>query len=688
MKIFLIIFCLAIVLTWPAFLHLNEKYMGDGGDSYEYASYSLLVAKQLREFKFPFSHTNFWRYPNGFDFSRGSDSYLTTFLGGVLTLIFNAPAGYNLAILLIMTTNGWLSYLFFKNLTSSTRLGLAGMIIYGFSFNSLAKGANHANLLFTGGLVLYAYAIWQFVHTQNITTKQLIIFFLGLFLTILGSTEYFLMLLFFTFIYWTVCLIFFREDLISLILKLFKVQKKFFLGLLVTGILTTLVYQQFIFAFIRKEFIPPQRENYLDLYTPSTWDYLLPNKFFHLQISKYLSSPSYSTIERSVFFGFAEIILFLGFCLTQNHKRSKLFVLAFFLIPFLLSMGYGRDNSFFLLPYHFLRNSFPFNIMTQPGRFVVIAYFFSSIGIILFLQKYQKNWKFLFLIIALLVLERLPYKTYLSDALNNESYYSTVAKQDSLAVIDLPINIFYQKHNINSFYYNKPIINGYIHFPADGKKEKEFITKNYWLTRFICSEDDPILKMGVNEDYEDTINMKMLDWLNQSNITTFVIHKDDKLNHPVCTNVRLRLNRLFPFQAVLRPTKEEKVLSTMMTNGKPKFTVYFPQNGEFFIDGVTFNPTYVTSYYISQNDKPISLDYHWEIDNNQVAILFPKYKISLPVNAGSFITFYSDAQQKNTYFGLWYRYIATDGSSAQKVPIRLENIYEDEKAAVYKLNKL
>jgi hypothetical protein len=150
---------ITILFTWPGILSLSSRYIGDGYDNYEYASYQSLAAQRITSGQFPFGFTNFWRYPVGFDFGRGFDSYLTVSTGAFLKLFLGMPLSYNLTIYVLLILNGLFSYIFFRYLTGSKSLGLIGAIIYGFSFYALARGSSHPNLMFEGGIPLLFLAV-------------------------------------------------------------------------------------------------------------------------------------------------------------------------------------------------------------------------------------------------------------------------------------------------------------------------------------------------------------------------------------------------------------------------------------------------------------------------------------------------------------------------------------------------
>lgn len=190
---FLLGIIFSVIFTFPAVLHLDNHVIGDGGDNYQYAGFQQLVAENIKNTKWPLANTNTWRYPVGFEFSRGFDSVLSNFFGASLLLLSNKPLiSYNLTILSSFVFNFICAYLLFEEISESKKIATLGGIGFGFSFYNLARALGHANLLLTGGFALFTYALIKTIKKQN--KKH--IFFLGLsgILIALSSFQYLVML--------------------------------------------------------------------------------------------------------------------------------------------------------------------------------------------------------------------------------------------------------------------------------------------------------------------------------------------------------------------------------------------------------------------------------------------------------------------------------------------------------------
>jgi hypothetical protein len=416
----------------------------------------------------------------------------------------------------------------------------------------------------------------------------------------------------------------------------------------------------------------------------------LPNPYLKLIISSIAGSQSSPSIEKLVFLGFVEVIILcvgVFYSLLSRGKKFYLFLFALFLVPFSLSLGFGKGDNLWFLPYHFLSNLFPFSLIPETGRYYVVFNFFIAIIIVLLLDKLsiKKRSYFLIIIIVFLILERLPSNYYLAPSLKNASYQNAVRLEKSAAVLDLPINFYYPNYDIISFYYNKPIVNGYFHWSADSDKEKSFVLTNNLLTRYICDQNDPLQNSQIDNFYEAASDAQMLSLLKENGINTIVVHKDDKFYHSVCKSFRKRLNRLLSLAVSITsaPIAEKQIIQKY-GEGKSSLTLYFPQDGNFYLDGVYIAPSGNTSIDITLDKQPLT-NYSWSIRNDYSMEILPKYSISFPVKAGSRLSLSSSRETNSTYFSVWYRYAPDNDVRKILYKPPLEKIFEDDTVEVYRL---
>lgn len=694
--IFALSFLLALIFTFPSILSISSKFIGDGADNYEYAFYQSVVANNIKELSFPFQYNYSLRYPVGFDFSRSFDSYLTVVPGAILTQFFGSPAGYNITVLILLSLNSLFSYIFFKTITKSKLIGIACGLIYGFSFYAIAKSASHPNLLFIGGFPLLSLSIFNFIFKGTLGKKDFFLFFGAILLIMSASLQYLIFLVILFPILLLLGFIIFRLGFIEFSKKIVNYISEAIAPFASFLLIFLLLNATRIMALAQGKLVLLNRSDDLLKLSPNFIDYLFPNAYLPLFIGNLAVSTSPPSIEKAVYLGFAETIFFIIFFFSNIKKNIKLFLGVSFAIFFVLSLGFTGG---FPLPYRFLSSIFPFNLIVETGRFQVIYYLFLAAAIALFLKS-VKNYKIRISLITILIvfslIERLPSNFYLADTLSKEAYINYVKAQNSKAILDIPVNLYYPRYNMLSLYYEKPIVNGYFHWSADGPREKAFVTDRGLVSRYICSNNDLILT-SYNEAAEKQKDLEMLDLLKKNGVTTIVIHKDDKFYHTVCDNIRIRLSRLMPFETAAELTSEvggKRIVGRSIT-GIPVFNIYLPYAGTFYMDGLYYDPSSPSVLSILLNGQSTGFDYSWENVSSQpkagqpmaenAVELSPKYSLSFKVPAGSMLSLQSNTLVNNSTLSLWYRYVKENDYKMPYLPT-LEKIFEDDGAAVYRVN--
>lgn len=677
----------SILFTFPSILHINSYFIGDGGDNYEYAGYQGLVVKNISEGKLPFSSTDFWRYPVGFEFPRGFDSFLSVSLGAVFHSVLNFPTSYNLTVLTLMSLNGFLSFLFFRKLTKSFWLAFLGMAIYGFSFYTLAKASSHLNLLFIGGFPLLSLSILNFIERKEVLRRDIVLFFFSLTLILLGSAQYAVLAAISIIITLITTFIFYPEVLISLKNKLSVRKTTIVLSLIIFSSFVLFLFAPHILGALNGSIVISGREDILAKFTPSILDFVLPNTYLSPLI-RFFSNSSLPSIEKVVFIGWAEISILAMLIFSKIPFRGKLFLTSLILVPFLLALGYGEANNFPLLPYRFISSIFPFKLIAEPGRYFIIFYFFIAIAILISLDSIRSSRIRKILIAAaiiLVILERIPGSFYRAEAIKNEPYIKIVSQQDTSGVLDMPISFYYSKYDVLSFYYQKPIVNGYFHWSADGDTERSFIEREELLSRYSCNEDDPV-NSGIDET-EKHKDFKMLQMLKDENIRTIVIHKDDKFYHSVCDNVRIRLSSLIPVEYSLEPNSSDRQRQLKLeSDGLANYSVYVPYSGKLYIDGVYFASINKTELNIERAGMTNGgFEYTWTETAHNAVEMSPKNSIEIQVRGGETIFFKSQKNAGHSWFSIWYRYIP-ETSDIKPYKPAIQRVFEDKNTAVYKIN--
>ncbi len=687
----LFFFLSSIVFTYPAILHLSDKLIGDGGDNYQNLIFQFIASGKIKHLQYPFSHTDILRFPVGFSFETGFESVVTILTGAFLSLFLNSILTYNITVFLLLTLNGFLSFLLFKYISKSNFLGIIGGIIYGYSSFVIGRSAGHLNLLFIGGFPLFIYALLK--SKKNLTLRNITLVFIAGTLILLGSFQYALLFTLSFLICLPLLMFFFPIALQAIALNISKKAYKVLLLLLPFFVIIMIFSYPHLHAFLTGEFFKPDRTGSITILenSPSLKDFVLPNSYLPLQItelSKNLNN-SFRSIDRVVFIGWVELFLFSLFIAFYKNKRLKYLILSVTLIFFIFSLGFINPESKIYLPYFFLHNIFPFSFIDEPTRFFVVFYLFLIIGVILQLkQMYKKNGKtmvFLIFVAILIVLERLPFNYWLAPTFVNDSFIQVVRKEKGTAVWDIPVSYTNSIYDVLPYAYDKKIISGPFQWFADTEKPKSFI-KNNNLARFICGENIKINKGTESE------NIKLIQVLKTHNIQTIVVHTNDPKDHakyyfPDCANARIQASILLPQLFMPIPTSQPKVLSLFFpTIPGVGDKIFFPYEGTFYINGFHAYPSSWLPIHLFLDGKEIALDQHWTDRGQKNATLDPFLKIDTKSGSKLRIEFDKNQNESYSFIKLWYRYEPNTAAVGDITINGITKVYQDDDATVFKIN--
>ncbi|OIO14757.1 hypothetical protein COV53_00475 [Candidatus Gottesmanbacteria bacterium CG11_big_fil_rev_8_21_14_0_20_37_11] len=523
---------LTIIFTFPSIFHLKDRIIGDGGDNYQFLAFQYLANKQVNEGRFLFGWTNYWRYPVGFDFSKSYDSTLLILLGITGYRLLEDPVVvYNLSILLLLFLNSIFSYLFFNKIFKDRFVSFIGGLIYGFSFYSLARLGGHANLIFTACFPLFLYTVLD-IFNNKVDKINWILFGISISVVYLSSLQYFLLLIGSIIVLLPILILFYPIYIKEVATLLFKEKKNFLLSITLVSILFLIFHLGRIKSLINGNLIYPLAGI---LRNVELVNYIIPNKYLATNSSIFQNN-SYNTIESATYFGIVEILLFVSFfLLTNNQKKLKLFLLSIFSLFMIISLGSQKIINI-TAPYFWLYRFFPFRGISEPARFSIVAYLILTVCVLSFLKNLQiKNKQFfLFLVFILISFERLSIRIYLSSTLNDSGFISAVRSLESNAVLDLPVFLWRNGsvYDLYSIYYDRSIVNGYIHWSGNTQDTMLFVNK---LKRFECDFDrdsgsDPIVNTT------GKYNVDLLQTLALYKITTIVFHKDLSWGIKECDN--------------------------------------------------------------------------------------------------------------------------------------------------------
>lgn len=690
LALFVFFFFLSALLTYPSILHLTDKLIGDGGDNYQFFSFQYISSENIKHLRYPFSHTDIFRYPVGFNFESGFDSVLGVLTGSLASFLLSNVPAYNLTILFLFSLNGFFSFLLFRYISKSYFLGIIGAILYGYSFFAIAKSAGHLNLLFIGGLPLLVYAFLKTVDT--FTTRNILLAFTAATLILLGSFQYSLLFSLSLLVVLPFLMLFSPRPLKSIALNVTKYIYKVLLISLPFFIITMVFSFPHLHAFLTGNFFKPDRSGIVDMLnnSPSIKDFLLPNAYLPLQITELTRNlnDSFKSIDRVVFIGWIELILFLLFIVLYKNHRLKYFIVSLTLVFFILTLGFINPDSGIFLPYYFLHNIFPFSFIDEPSRFFVIFYLFLTAGVVLQLrQMYKNNRKtlvFFIFIAMLIVLERLPLNYWLSPTFANDPFVRVVKEEKSTAVLDIPVSYYNTAYDVFPYIYKKKIVSGNFQWFADTADTKFFIENN-GLKRFMCGNEFDINSQTNIE------NGQLVQTLKNYDIRTIVVHKNDskdgaKFYFPECAGARMQTSLLLPQLLMPNPTRDIKVLSlffpaTLLFGD----TITFSSAGTFFINGFHAYPIDWLPLHIYFDGLEIPMNQNWTDRGNKNATLDPYLKIIVQKGSKLRFKFDKNHNQDYSFINLWYKYETQDKTEQIDSAGQITKIYEDDDAAVFQI---
>lgn len=518
----LIFIFLTCLFTFPACLHITDKIIGAEGDNYQFLGFQYLTARQLNNGVWPFGWTNYWRYPVGFNFATGYDSTIFILIGLFISRMIDNPATvYNVTILILLTFNGALSYIFFEKITESRSLGLLGAIIYGYSFYSLARMAGHPNLIFTSVIPFFAFSLINLKEKEG-NVPSFVVFTLSIVLIFLSSLQYLLLFLGILIILIPVLLVFDHERFLSF-LTIFYIRRRRLALSLIMCIGIFMIFNSERFILLLTNSIELISKDYVYSISPKLSDFLLPNDFLPSLINHgFLPKITNGGIESVVFLGYVEMIVFIFFLIKRSDIRTKTIISIASAIFLTISLGFKYKFTLFY-PYYYLINIFPYRGIPESGRFYIILYFFITLGVLFYLKSLNKlNRTLITLSVAILViLERVPTTTYLSN-IPTMKFIGVVRDSKTAAVADIPIlanssdTTMKMVYDLYSVYYQKPIINGYLHWSGDNLMNNSFVNV---FSVFECGTN---LSINDNRDIRD----KLREILLSNNIRIIVFHKD------------------------------------------------------------------------------------------------------------------------------------------------------------------
>jgi len=677
--VFIFFIGLSIIFTFPSILHLNTKIIGDGGDNYLYFGYQNIFASQVKAGQIPFSFSTMVRFPFGFPFYRAYDTFVGVVLGGLVSIFINPITAYNLSVLFLLSLSAFFSYVLFRYISKKELVGIAGGIIYGFSFYGLGRSNGHIGLLFTAGFPLLFYSLMR-IHDSP-SKKNILYLCSSVLLIAIASFQYLLLMFVSLLIGIPVLFLFFPNEGKRLLVNLFKSLNRAWVFVIPFILFFLVVTGPIIFSYLSGSFVHTDRSAAFKEYSPSLSEYVLPNKYLGMLANtvtdKINTNPS--SIERISYIGIVEIILFgLFLMLYRKNNQIKKMLLFLFAVPFFLSLGFYNSDFNIVLPYSYLFKYFPFSSIPETARFIVLYLIPFTIGIILLMSTIRSRFVIYFVLI-LLVFERISFSTRLSSLPYAKEYINKVRSLGNAGVLDIPISYENTYQNTLPSYYRRSIVGGTFHWSADDMNTRQF-TQNVVAKNLICSNED----INYSSD-----SAAFISYLEKNSIDTIVVHKNDLEDHakfyfPECASARIQTSLLLPQLFNPNVSNNTQVMSLFFpTISGIGDTVSFPSDGNFSIEGFHVYPGDWMPLHMFVNEKEINISQNWV--DREGGNITQDVKIQMKVKQGMKLTFKFDKNNNSDYsfIKMWYRFESTGTSSAALSPI--QKIYEDEDAAVFKL---
>jgi hypothetical protein len=508
---------LTLLATGPALPFLTTRVIGDGGDAYQFLGFQYLAKRLVFSGHFPFGWTDYWRYPHGIDFQSTYDSSLLVLIGLPLYAATGHPVlVYNLSVLIILFLNVSLSYVAFRTWFARD-LALVGAVVYGLSFYTLARMAGHPNLVGTAGFLLFFASLYT-IHRDGRGRDFALLAGSSLYLAY-ASLQYPLILLGSLLLLALPALIMLPGVVprLATIVWSSKVAVTASACGLVAGV--ALFHGQKLFELVRGRVVMPPTQ----FVVVPPLNFIVANPYLPTAAAL-INNGSEREIESCVFFGYLEILLVAVAIAKLKPTPLKRFLISAIVILFGVSLGHHRVLSA-LWPYPYLYKVLPFRGIFEPGRFSIVLYLAMTVLLLLYLQQ-LKSRRWVLILSALLVAERLPVGLYLSPTLDDPALPAAVGLRETRAVLDLPIYTSWwngQLYDLFSVYYERPIVNGYVHWSGDQPRSRILLEN---LREFACSLNpgEPIRDFDPVQATHK--RAQILATLAEHAIRVVVVHKD------------------------------------------------------------------------------------------------------------------------------------------------------------------
>ena len=193
--LFILYTLLALVVTYPLVLNLNNSIYGIRGDHLSQLWQDWWEKEQVLAGKFPVS-TPLANYPFEFSYEGAAFPPLHLGLRLILTLLTNEVLSLNIWLLLSFPLSGLAVYLLVKHLTKNRLSGALSGLVYSFSMYQFSHAWEHSSLVFIFWMPFYVLALVRFNEEKSI--RRAIVTALWFSLVLLDNFYYGYMIFLFT----------------------------------------------------------------------------------------------------------------------------------------------------------------------------------------------------------------------------------------------------------------------------------------------------------------------------------------------------------------------------------------------------------------------------------------------------------------------------------------------------------
>lgn len=531
-SVLFIFFILTCILTFPVILDFNTESAGIGCHDKCHMMWRIWWADYSFENNLDFWHTNHIFYPDGTQIS-GNLALFTTGLGILLLKLTDITTTWNILWISGFIFGGYTTYLLANNFNRNFYSSIIAGIVFTFSTYHLVHSEFHIGISMIALIPLYVLLLFK-----NQTRHSLYYSIIGgilLFLVSITHLYYFIIILFFSFIFFGVFILKKKNITNKEFVKNFSI-------IILIGITLTLMLSPSVFFSddefdIRKIsehqkysvsldnlFIPSSFHS-----TQSTSDYGLMRALYSVFDQEY----QYQTVEQVVYLGYP--VIFLSFLALKFRTKYVWFwgsIGGFFLL-----MSLGPELRFFnnltgiMLPERIFYEMVPgWEAIRAPARFIIITNLalaiLSSYAVFGFFKskKFPKKLLHLtFFAIAIIILVDFSFTPYENELLEIPKIYSEIkADKTEFTILELPLGGLGEKRLMSQpifqyyqTFHEKPIIGGYESRPSIDVLDKH---TNYFLNIFHFSD-------GIKNTPEEYLSNSALSNMKNFDIKYVIIHK-------------------------------------------------------------------------------------------------------------------------------------------------------------------